>query len=217
MPGQPLARFAFFNREQLIEPLQIGNLASDMNRALKDAKHRTPDERTLARVCYKGQLMKKSGALSILGGLRKYASLNSLKVDDESFQASRALLEFNFEVVGLSGELSRAVGGMLSVNIDPAADVARIAQTTTEAVLQTAHGKCILVPEAFAHSIAIAASQALRLPQPLQIRPRPANETVVKPLGGPGLEQGKQAYECDDTIELRGEVLRWMRENAEND
>lgn len=211
MPGQPLARFAFRARENLVETLRIGNLAADMREALRDAKHRIPNDRTLARVCYHGQLMKQSMALSILQGLKKFAKLNELNVDDEMFHPTKALVEFKYEVVGLAGELIREVGDPVHADANRVKNIANIIGATPQTVSQVARGKCILIPWELANAIAIAASRVLRLAQPMSIKPHLANETELKPLGGERLEEGWAPFRCDETIEIRAEVLRWLR------
>ncbi|ANW02973.1 hypothetical protein [Bradyrhizobium icense] len=211
MPGQPLARFAFRARENLVETLQIGNLAADLREALRDAKHRSPNDRTLARVCYHSQLMKQSLALSILQGLKKFANLNQLNVDDQMFLPTKALVEFNCEIVGLAGELARVIGGPLNVDSSHLKDIADIVGTTPQTILQAACGKCILIPEELANAIAAATSRVIRPAQPVPVRARPANETEFKPLGGERLEKGWAPFRCNETIEVRAEVLRWLR------
>jgi hypothetical protein len=210
MPGQPLARFAFRSKDALIETLQIGNLASDLQRALRSVKHSSPDDRTLTRICYHSLLMKQSMAMGMLKALSKYANQNHLVAPPELFHPGKALVEFNCEVVGLSGLLARATAPSLSAEVNPLEDIAEIVGTMPETILQMARGKYVLVPEEFARSVAIAAARVLELSEPLTVRALPVNETDIKPLGGTELEQGKPPYACDQTIEIRADVLKWL-------
>ncbi|MEQ8306081.1 MAG: hypothetical protein RIA09_05935 [Hoeflea sp.] len=190
-----------------MEILQAGNQAVDLQRILRQVGHNTPNDRTIARICYAGQLMKSGMAFSMLRAFRKYADEEGLAYDADTLSPSGALVEFNYEVQGLAGSLAQATGGLLNADVDPVADIASHMGTTPEAVLQAVKGRCVLTPYEFANNLSIAASQVLKRPSPFTIMACLENETARKPIGGNGLEQGKPPHACSETARIRSAVL----------
>ncbi|SFQ36647.1 hypothetical protein SAMN05216330_1347 [Bradyrhizobium sp. Ghvi] len=73
-------------------------------------------------------------APSILQGLKKFAKLNELKVDEEMFRPIKALVEFKCEVIGLPGRLPQMIGNPPNVDANYLEDIAIIVGTTPQVI-----------------------------------------------------------------------------------
>ena len=212
--GQPPARFAFKNRAELMNALHVGNQASDMINVLRTAGKKSPNDRTVTRICYSGQLMKSGTAYDMLRAFRQYANTAGVQIDDALFSPQNALVEFDTTIVGLDHEIQRASGGQLNADVDVVADIANHLNTTPEAVLQAVKGRCIQLPTEFANRLAVAASQVLRKAGPFEIVRSQPNERKIKPIGGDGVELGKPPHLCEETTRIRQSVLEALQRAA---
>lgn len=211
--GQPPARFGFLDRPALMNALQAGHQASDMARLLRIVGHTSPNDRTVARICYSGALMKSGQAMSMLRAFVKFAAAENVQIDEGMFTPAAALVEFNARLPGLGAALSTAMDGPANADLDYAGDIAAHMNITRDVVMQAAGGRCIDLPFAFAQNLAIAAAQVLHKPEPLEVVLAAPNHTDTKPLGGSGLEAGAAPYQCPQTPELRTVVLDWCAQN----
>lgn len=209
--GQPSARYAFTDREGLMEALHIGEQASDMSRLLRDLNFDHPNKTTVERICYKGHLMKSGLARNMLRAFRAYAKENSIDVDAEIFTPQRALTDFGCRVVGLGSEIRRVSDQMLNSEINPVGDIAAAASVSPHLVVEMARGKCILVPSKVANDISMQAAHVLRLSEPLFVEHQPVQQTQFKPIGTQKVEDGAGAFRCADTATIRNEAIKLVR------
>ncbi len=205
--GQPPARFAFRNREQLMDELGIGNQAADMWRALEAAGKTSPGPRSIDRICYNAQLMKSSAAKDMLRAFGIYATNQNRQINAASLEPQNALVEFNAIIPGLGHDLKRAGEGLLNADVDAVSAIAVHLEVTPETVLQAASGRCVQVPMEFANRLAIAASQVLNKPAPYDVVRLLPNERRYKPIGCECAEEGKAAHLCENTSQIRFAIL----------
>lgn len=208
--GQPPARVAFRTREAIMRELHLGNQASDLHAIMRKFGHSSPDERTIARICYAGQLMKSGTAHTVLRVFRKYAEAERIVCPAEMLDPAQALVEFNCNVVGLSHHIADGPRGQMNADTDLVGSIAVHMNTSPEIVFSAASGKCVQTPFEFAQRLAVAASQVLRLSSPLQVQICRPNERELKPIGGLGLEMGKAPHQCEQTPAIRRAVLDWL-------
>lgn len=213
MPRPP-GRHAFRRREKLMEAIHAGDQSADLRNVLRAVDHQHPNSRMIDWVCYHGQLMQSGMARSILRALKKYAANENIRIDDDLFAASNALVEFNTRVIDLGPAISAATAGVFNAETDQVTDIAVHAGLNPDVILAMSSGQCVLVPEQVATSVAVSASQVTQLPEPLNVETYPPNETYYKPLGWNGYENGKRAHQCPETGKVRTDVIRFVNEIA---
>lgn len=203
--AQPPARYAFRNLNGLMDSLSIGESAADLKRALEQAGHKTPSKSTVERICTAGQLMKKLMAEKMVKALQKHAANHN--VDPRS--ADLSLILFDSHVVGLGNEIARACGGLINADVDQVADIANHAGVSQNVILAASKGKCVELPYELAGKISIAASQVLKLSEPLAVLRSNPMMSSTKPIGGSKLELGAKPFQCIETKEIRSAILGW--------
>ena len=207
MGGQPAARYAFVDRVRLMRTLHVGEQASDMTKFLRELGFKSPNATTIERICYRGHLMRSDTALRWLRAFNQYAINHKIDVEEGFFDPDQALTDFGYRVVGLGSAIQRASGQPVNSEVNLVSDLAGAASLLPDTIDQMARGRCVLVPRRVAENVSLAATNILKLPEPLLVEYQPVNDTYYKPIGADRVEAGADAFKCSHTATLRRSLL----------